>query len=120
MQALEGHYALIVDHRALWAKRRLDALIALIGFAGFADNTNGKLSRQAKLSTQAAIDMLLKFKLIRAFARKGVLCHGIAGSITCVHRFQEGTMLLWAGGQLQKQRLFHAGSTTSLGDCING
>ena len=119
-QALKGHDALIIDNRAFRTKRRLDVLITLVGFAHFGDGADSQLRRKAKLSAQAGIDVLLKCKLVSALEGESDLCHHVAGGIEGVHRVQEGTMLLWRWGKLQKHRLFHADSRIAVERFVSG
>src|SRR5437016_7500262 len=61
-ESLKRHHPFVIDDSPFRFKGRLNALISLVCFTGFADGPNSQLSGKFVRSTQLTIDQLLQFK----------------------------------------------------------
>src|SRR2546430_9283872 len=117
--ALEAHHTLIIDDSAFWPECRLDALLPLVGFTGFADGTDSQLCRQMIGATKFTIGHLLQFKLVGDFGLISPVSNRVASSVKGMHRFHQGLGLIFSWSQFQEHRLFHVGSVAQLMYTVN-
>src|SRR5947209_237118 len=118
--ALQGHDAGIIDDSALRPKMMLNALIALIGFAGFTDTTDSQLSWELIGCAQLTIHQLLQLKLVSRVSSRGYLSHIVRGLVKGVHCLKQSLMLFSCGCKLQEHRLFHRTSVQIMRETVNG
>jgi hypothetical protein len=64
------HYPLVVDHRAVWVEGRLNVLVALVRFTGFANAAYCPLRGEVELFAQACVDEGLESLLKTILERK--------------------------------------------------
>ena len=99
---------------------RLNALIALIGFAGFTDTTDSQLSWELIGCAQLTIHQLLQLKLVSRVSSRGYLSHIVRGLVKGVHCLKQSLMLFSCGCKLQEHRLFHRTSVQIMRETVNG
>ena len=78
----------VVGHGSVRLEGRLNAFVALVGFARLADAPHGHLGRQTELSTNAAVDERPQPDLVGGALRKGDLGDDIAGRVERLHGTQ--------------------------------
>jgi hypothetical protein len=93
LKPMKRHNPFVIDDSAVWTKRDLLRLVALVRFHRFGKSANRQLCRQTKALTHVVVQGFLQLKLRGTALLEGVLRNPRTRHIEGMHRLQQGGVL---------------------------